>query len=112
DESSFIGEPFYQHGHWNDVPKTKTNSADQAVTEIQPPHAMREAGEKNSQPIKRATSQCNDAGSLAVQPQPAKERSTAQHENTNRKRERYFRDTPPELLCERDSENAPSIDGT
>ena len=34
DESSFIGKPFYQHGHWNDVAKTKTDAADQSVTDV------------------------------------------------------------------------------
>ena len=51
---------------------------------------MREAGEKNSQPIERATSQCNDARSFAVQPQSTKERGKAQHENADRKGQRYF----------------------
>src|SRR4029077_20268079 len=34
DESSFIGKPFYQHGHGNDVTKAETDAADQSVTDV------------------------------------------------------------------------------
>ena len=34
DESSFIGKPFYQHGHRNDVAETETDAADQSVTDV------------------------------------------------------------------------------
>ena len=70
---------------------------------------MREAGEKNSQPIERATSQCNNAPSFTVQPQSTKERSTTQHENADRKGQCFFLDAPSELLCQWHSENAPGV---
>src|ERR1700736_5552063 len=72
---------------------------------------MREAGEKNSDSIKRATGQCHDARSFAVQPQSAEERGKSQHKNADRKRQRYFRNAPTELLREWRSENAPCING-
>src|SRR5205085_6988945 len=34
DESSSIGEPFYQHGHRNDIAKAETDAADQSVTDV------------------------------------------------------------------------------
>ena len=51
---------------------------------------MGEAGEKNSHPVKHATGQRNDARSFAVQPQSTKERGKSQHENADRKGQRYF----------------------
>src|SRR5438552_7687434 len=71
---------------------------------------MREAGEKDSQAVKRATSQCDDARSLAIQPQAAEERSKPKNKNADRKGQRYFGDAPAELLREWDTENAPGID--
>src|ERR1700682_3250503 len=73
---------------------------------------MREAGERNSEPIERAAGQCNDARPRAVQPQATEERSKPQDKNADRKRQRYFRDAPAELLRERRAENAPGIDRT
>src|ERR1700732_1993872 len=73
---------------------------------------MREAGEKNSQAIEYAAGQCHDSRSFAVQPQTTEERSNAQDKNADRKRQRYFRNAPTELLRKRNTENAPGIDGT
>src|SRR5580700_8355713 len=71
---------------------------------------MREAGEKNSQPVESAPSQGNDAGSFAVQPKAAEERGKSQDKNADREGQCDFGNTPPKLLRQRDTENAPSVD--
>src|SRR5205807_10120597 len=96
-ESPPIRKPFYQDCDRNDVTKTKTDSADEAVTEIEPPQVMREAGEKNSQSIERPARQCNDARPFSIQPQATKERGNAQDKNADRERQHNLRNPPPEL---------------
>src|ERR1700731_1553308 len=73
---------------------------------------MGETGEKNSEPVERTASQCNDARPFAVRPETAEERGKSQNENADRKREGYLRNAPSELLRERRAENAPRIDRT
>src|SRR6267143_4757818 len=70
---------------------------------------MREAGEKDSQTVKRATSQCDDARSPAIQPQAAEERSKSKNKNADRKGQRDFGNAPAELFREWDTENAPGV---
>src|SRR5260370_32104586 len=73
---------------------------------------MREAGEKDAEPVEPAAAQRDNARSFAIQPQAAEERRKSQNENTDRKRQGYLRDAPSELLRERRAENAPGIDCT
>src|ERR1700736_1314116 len=73
---------------------------------------MREAGEKNSEAVKRAAGQRDDARSFAIQPEATKKRGKSQNENADRKSESYLRNAPAELLCQRRAENAPRVNGT
>src|SRR5258707_106519 len=71
---------------------------------------MREAGEKDSQAVKRAAGQCDDARSFAIQPQAAEERGKSKNKNADRKGQRDFGNAPAKLFREWDTENAPGID--
>src|SRR5437667_12854229 len=73
---------------------------------------MREAGEKNSQGIERPARERNHARPFSIQPKATEKRGNAQHKNADRERQRYFRNTPAELLRERDTKNAPGINRT
>src|SRR6267154_1385887 len=71
---------------------------------------MGEAGEKNSESVKRASGQCNNAWPCAIQPQTAEERGKSKNENADREGQGYFRNAPAELFRKRDTEDAPGID--
>src|ERR1700719_2777622 len=71
---------------------------------------MREAGEKDSQTVKRATSQCDDARSFAIQPQAAEERGKPKNKNADGKGQRDFGNAPAKLFREWNAENAPGVD--
>src|SRR5207302_1211303 len=98
-KAAAIWEPFHQRRHWNDVPKSESNPANEPVAEIQPPKFVRgEARQENTEAIECSAGQRDNAGSFSVHPQPAEERSETEHEDADSKGECDLRNTPSKLL--------------
>src|SRR5260370_903091 len=112
-QSTTSGKPLHQDRDRNDVGKTESDAADDAVSQVEPPESViRQAGEKNTETIQRPTGHCYDTRADTLQPQAAEERREAKHHNGNREGERDLRNGPIKPFGQRYPKDAPGIHRT
>ena len=89
--SAPIGKPSHECRNRDDIAKPETDAAHQAVRAVHPPEsAVGKTGEENADAVESSRCHGDRARTNASHPQSTGERSKAQDEDGDRKRERYL----------------------
>src|SRR5258706_251594 len=77
----FVGKPFDQSRHWDDITKTQTKAAQDPKTQIEQSEvSARLPGQYHSQPITKTGDHCYSPRACAFHPNPARESGDPKHE--------------------------------